>query len=174
MILGKAFGSYSRSRHDARCYRHLTCHMTLSPSHCGSFISLHITHTTHAHITYTQTIAHTHTHTHTHARVHTRTCAHTHACTHARVHTRTHAHTTSHTQTHTHHHTCTHYIHHTHTHTHTHNHTHTQPHTHTRLKVSLEEPEPRVHFALVCGAKSCPPIKTYSSKVHVHRMVIMK
>lgn len=34
-----------------------------------------------------------------------------------------------------------------------------------RLKVSLDSPEPRVHFALVCGAKSCPPIKTYSSDV---------
>lgn len=32
-----------------------------------------------------------------------------------------------------------------------------------RLKVALEEPEPFVHFALVCGAKSCPPIKTYST-----------
>lgn len=31
-----------------------------------------------------------------------------------------------------------------------------------RLKIALEHPEPRVHFALVCGAKSCPPIKTYS------------
>jgi len=33
-----------------------------------------------------------------------------------------------------------------------------------RLSIALEKPEPRVHFALVCGAKSCPPIKTYSSK----------
>lgn len=32
-----------------------------------------------------------------------------------------------------------------------------------RLKVALEEPEPFIHFALVCGAKSCPPIKTYST-----------
>lgn len=32
-----------------------------------------------------------------------------------------------------------------------------------RLKVALDEPEPFVHFALVCGAKSCPPIKTYST-----------
>eukprot|EP00271_Cylindrocystis_brebissonii_P016298 TRINITY_DN396_c0_g1_i1.p1 TRINITY_DN396_c0_g1~~TRINITY_DN396_c0_g1_i1.p1 ORF type:complete len:494 (+),score=120.93 TRINITY_DN396_c0_g1_i1:438-1919(+) len=30
-----------------------------------------------------------------------------------------------------------------------------------RLKVALKEPEPLIHFALVCGAKSCPPIKTY-------------
>ncbi len=29
----------------------------------------------------------------------------------------------------------------------------------------LDECEPMVHFALVCGAKSCPPIKTYSSQV---------
>jgi len=32
-----------------------------------------------------------------------------------------------------------------------------------RLKVALPEPEPKIHFALVCGAKSCPPIKTYTS-----------
>jgi len=30
-----------------------------------------------------------------------------------------------------------------------------------RLEVALKECEPRVHFALVCGAKSCPPIGTY-------------
>ena len=30
-----------------------------------------------------------------------------------------------------------------------------------RLASCLEEPEPRVHFALVCGARGCPPIKTY-------------
>ncbi|EDO33878.1 predicted protein [Nematostella vectensis] len=33
-----------------------------------------------------------------------------------------------------------------------------------RLKIALDQPEPKVHFALVCGAKSCPPIKTYSAK----------
>lgn len=32
-----------------------------------------------------------------------------------------------------------------------------------RLKVALETAEPLIHFALVCGAKSCPPIKTYSA-----------
>jgi len=32
-----------------------------------------------------------------------------------------------------------------------------------RLLVALPNPEPKVHFALVCGAKSCPPIKTYSA-----------
>lgn len=32
-----------------------------------------------------------------------------------------------------------------------------------RLRVALEDPEPFIHFALVCGAKSCPPIKTYST-----------
>lgn len=32
-----------------------------------------------------------------------------------------------------------------------------------RLKVALETHEPLIHFALVCGAKSCPPIKTYSA-----------
>lgn len=30
-----------------------------------------------------------------------------------------------------------------------------------RLPLCLPEPEPRIHFALVCGAKSCPAIKTY-------------
>lgn len=33
-----------------------------------------------------------------------------------------------------------------------------------RFKIALEKHEPLIHFALVCGAKSCPPIKTYSSK----------
>ncbi|XP_054767788.2 uncharacterized protein LOC129275039 isoform X1 [Lytechinus pictus] len=33
-----------------------------------------------------------------------------------------------------------------------------------RLQVALDQPEPLIHFALVCGAKSCPPIKTYSGK----------
>lgn len=32
-----------------------------------------------------------------------------------------------------------------------------------RLKIALPAPEPKIHFALVCGAKSCPPIKTYTS-----------
>ncbi|KAL6069142.1 DEP domain-containing protein [Balamuthia mandrillaris] len=31
-----------------------------------------------------------------------------------------------------------------------------------RLPAILNPPDPRVHFALVCGAKSCPSIKTYS------------
>ena len=31
-----------------------------------------------------------------------------------------------------------------------------------RIKFILKEPEPRIHFALNCGAKSCPPIKTFS------------
>lgn len=34
-----------------------------------------------------------------------------------------------------------------------------------RLKVALAKNEPLIHFALVCGAKSCPPIKTYSAEV---------
>jgi hypothetical protein len=34
-----------------------------------------------------------------------------------------------------------------------------------RLKITLEQHEPLVHFALVCGAKSCPPIKTYAAEV---------
>jgi len=36
-----------------------------------------------------------------------------------------------------------------------------------RLKVALKRVEPKIHFALVCGAKSCPPIKTYTAKVFV-------
>ncbi|KAK7108643.1 uncharacterized protein [Littorina saxatilis] len=32
-----------------------------------------------------------------------------------------------------------------------------------RLGIALEHPEPLIHFGLVCGAKSCPPIKTYSA-----------
>lgn len=35
--------------------------------------------------------------------------------------------------------------------------------TDPRLKVSLAVAEPRIHFALVCGAKSCPPIRTYTA-----------
>ena len=34
----------------------------------------------------------------------------------------------------------------------------------TRLKVALDKCEPLIHFALNCGAKSCPPIKTFSAK----------
>lgn len=30
-----------------------------------------------------------------------------------------------------------------------------------RLSLMLESPEPRIHFTLVCGSKSCPPIGTY-------------
>ena len=32
-----------------------------------------------------------------------------------------------------------------------------------RLSIALINCEPKIHFALVCGAKSCPPIKTYSA-----------
>ncbi|XP_070191162.1 uncharacterized protein [Littorina saxatilis] len=32
-----------------------------------------------------------------------------------------------------------------------------------RLGIALEHPEPLIHFGLVCGAKSCPPIKTYTA-----------
>lgn len=32
-----------------------------------------------------------------------------------------------------------------------------------RLRVALPQAEPRIHFALNCGAKSCPPIKTFSA-----------
>ena len=31
-----------------------------------------------------------------------------------------------------------------------------------RMAFILKEVEPRIHFALNCGAKSCPPIKTFS------------
>jgi hypothetical protein len=30
-----------------------------------------------------------------------------------------------------------------------------------RLKMTITSPDPRVHFALVCGARSCPPIAFY-------------
>jgi hypothetical protein len=33
-----------------------------------------------------------------------------------------------------------------------------------RRKFALEEREPRVHFALSCGARSCPPIRIYSAE----------
>ncbi|CAD5115554.1 DgyrCDS4518 [Dimorphilus gyrociliatus] len=32
-----------------------------------------------------------------------------------------------------------------------------------RRKIALKENEPLIHFALNCGAKSCPPIKTFSA-----------
>ena len=34
-----------------------------------------------------------------------------------------------------------------------------------RRRLSLDQAEPRIHFALNCGAKSCPPIKTFSAQV---------
>ncbi|XP_037096356.1 uncharacterized protein zgc:152951 [Syngnathus acus] len=34
--------------------------------------------------------------------------------------------------------------------------------TDPRLQVALKDAEPLIHFALNCGAKSCPPIKTYT------------
>ena len=42
-----------------------------------------------------------------------------------------------------------------------------------RLKVALHEPEPLIHFALVCGAKSCPPIKTFSAHVSLDLLPII-
>ncbi len=33
-----------------------------------------------------------------------------------------------------------------------------------RLKFTIEEPDPRVHFALVCASSSCPPIGAYSAE----------
>ena len=32
-----------------------------------------------------------------------------------------------------------------------------------RLALAVEPPDPRVHFALTCGARSCPPIGVYSA-----------
>ena len=31
-----------------------------------------------------------------------------------------------------------------------------------RQRMCIDPPDPRIHFALVCGAKSCPPIRLYS------------
>ncbi|XP_033644944.1 uncharacterized protein LOC117304534 [Asterias rubens] len=39
-----------------------------------------------------------------------------------------------------------------------------------RINIALETPEPLIHFALVCGAKSCPPIKTYSASGIYHEL----
>uniref|UniRef100_UPI00398F134B uncharacterized protein isoform X2 n=1 Tax=Pristiophorus japonicus TaxID=55135 RepID=UPI00398F134B len=33
-----------------------------------------------------------------------------------------------------------------------------------RLQIALEEVEPLIHFALNCGVRSCPPIKTYTAQ----------
>lgn len=33
-----------------------------------------------------------------------------------------------------------------------------------RLALSLDPPDPRIHFALVCGARSCPPIAFYDGE----------
>jgi hypothetical protein len=33
-----------------------------------------------------------------------------------------------------------------------------------RRQLSLEDPDPRLHFALVCGARSCPPISVYDGE----------
>jgi hypothetical protein len=41
-----------------------------------------------------------------------------------------------------------------------------------RLAFALPEPEPMIHFALVCGAKSCPPIKTYTAQVSVVELML--
>ena len=39
-----------------------------------------------------------------------------------------------------------------------------------RVKFALSNPvEARIHFALNCGAKSCPPIKTFTAKVKLSR-----
>ena len=33
-----------------------------------------------------------------------------------------------------------------------------------KLSFALDSVEPRIHFALNCGAKSCPPIKTFTTE----------
>ena len=33
-----------------------------------------------------------------------------------------------------------------------------------RSKVALSELDPRIHFALNCGARSCPPIRVYTEE----------
>ena len=38
-----------------------------------------------------------------------------------------------------------------------------------RLSSALNRCEPKIHFALVCGAKSCPAIKTYSVQVSLQQ-----
>ncbi|MDP2436741.1 MAG: DUF547 domain-containing protein [archaeon] len=42
--------------------------------------------------------------------------------------------------------------------------------TDPRHAIALHFHEPRIHFALVCGAKSCPAIKTYQAS-HVHQQL---
>lgn len=39
-----------------------------------------------------------------------------------------------------------------------------------RLELSIEPPDPRIHFALVCGARSCPPIAFYSGDRLNHQL----
>ena len=41
-----------------------------------------------------------------------------------------------------------------------------------RLSVALNTVEPLIHFALVCGAKSCPPIKTYSADDVMNQLTV--
>jgi hypothetical protein len=39
-----------------------------------------------------------------------------------------------------------------------------------RRELSIEPPDPRIHFALVCGARSCPPIAFYSGENLNHQL----
>ncbi|MGD2254097.1 MAG: DUF547 domain-containing protein [Anaerolineales bacterium] len=39
-----------------------------------------------------------------------------------------------------------------------------------RLRHALRDPDPRIHFALVCGARSCPPIAFYDGE-HLDRQL---
>ncbi|XP_070564784.1 uncharacterized protein [Ptychodera flava] len=41
-----------------------------------------------------------------------------------------------------------------------------------RVKFVVEPMDPRIHFALVCGAKSCPPINVYSEKNLDHALTM--
>ncbi len=41
-----------------------------------------------------------------------------------------------------------------------------------RLAFMLDEPEPRIHFTLVCGSKSCPPIGTYQQEKIEHQLTL--
>ena len=43
-----------------------------------------------------------------------------------------------------------------------------------RLQIALKECDARVHFALVCGARSCPPVKTYTAEVGICNIIKCK
>ena len=41
-----------------------------------------------------------------------------------------------------------------------------------RLKLSLPEADPRIHFALNCGAKSCPPLRIYDGRYVQNQLTV--